>query len=93
MCSYPRVKAAESKSPAVKKKPVSGNDDDIYNASTDEEDNTAIAQRAASGSEDGDLPDLPDLPDFFSGKHFLLYGQMSQADRRQLTRYIVAYDG
>ena len=34
-----------------------------------------------------------DLPHFFSECHFLLYGNFEPSERRQLTRYIIAYDG
>ena len=40
-----------------------------------------------------ELSGLPTLPSFFSEQHFLLYGEFDQIERRQLNRYITAYDG
>lgn len=37
--------------------------------------------------------DLPELPNFFNNMRFLLYGEFSAAERKQLNRYIVAFDG
>ena len=37
--------------------------------------------------------ELPQLPNFFRQKHFLLYGEMSTAERHNLARYITAYNG
>ncbi|XP_030067471.1 DNA repair protein XRCC1 isoform X2 [Microcaecilia unicolor] len=58
--------------------------DDPYGGSTDE--NTDVEE------EDEDLP-IPELPDFFLGKHFLLYGDFPPAERRMLSRYIIAFNG
>jgi len=35
----------------------------------------------------------PNLADFFEDKHFLLYGDFDEKERRQLRRYITAYGG
>lgn len=62
-------------------------DDGIYSGSTDidsdEENNGGPTAKR----------NLLNLPTFFSKCHFLLYGSFDPADRRQLTRYITAYDG
>ena len=50
----------------------------------------AVAAATAAANGFGDVEQLPDL---FTDKHFLLYGEFSAVDRRQLTRYIVAYNG
>lgn len=57
------------------------NEDDAYDIATDVDED--------SGS-DGSLPELPD---FLAGKHFFLYGELSEKERHNLTRYIVAYNG
>ncbi|CAE1330701.1 XRCC1 [Acanthosepion pharaonis] len=57
------------------------NEDDAYDIATDVDED--------SGS-DGELPELPD---FLAGKHFFLYGELSEKERHNLTRYIVAYNG
>ncbi|XP_032237711.2 DNA repair protein XRCC1 isoform X2 [Nematostella vectensis] len=65
-------------------------DDVIFDASTDNE------QENNDGSDapESDTPDeLPELPDFFSHKHFLLYGEFDNMERRSLVRYITAYNG
>ena len=36
---------------------------------------------------------LLDLPSFFSKHHFLFYGDFDATERKQLTRYITAFDG
>nr|XP_033819338.1 DNA repair protein XRCC1 isoform X2 [Geotrypetes seraphini] len=58
--------------------------DNPYGGSTDE--NTDIEE------EEADFP-IPELPDFFLGKHFLLYGDFPPAERRMLSRYIIAFNG
>ena|SRR6218665_2362038 len=60
-------------------------DEDIYNASTDEE----MVANEDNKSDD----EFPELPDFFGGKSFFLYGSFSPEDRRLLVRYITAYNG
>ncbi|XP_056652962.1 DNA repair protein XRCC1 isoform X2 [Monodelphis domestica] len=62
-----------------------GGDDDPYAGTTDE--NTDD-----EGPEPPDLP-IPELPDFFQGKHFFLYGEFPGEERRQLVRYVTAFDG
>lgn len=57
------------------------NGEDPYAGSTDE--NT---------DSEADLP-IPELPDFFQGKHFLLYGDFPGDERRQLIRYVTAFNG
>ena len=68
---------------------------DIYCRSTDEDEPETCVDR--STGQDLDFSDvirgLPELPDFFSCKHFFLYGDMDENERRLLTRYIAAYDG
>ncbi|XP_059817391.1 DNA repair protein XRCC1 isoform X3 [Hypanus sabinus] len=59
---------------------------DPYAASTDE--NTDVEDTAPEIS----LP-IPELPDLFVGKHFLLYGEFPNNERRLLTRYITAFNG
>ncbi|XP_072106820.1 DNA repair protein XRCC1 isoform X3 [Mobula birostris] len=59
---------------------------DPYAASTDE--NTDIEDTAPEIN----LP-IPELPDLFMGKHFLLYGEFPNNERRLLTRYITAFNG
>ncbi|XP_051901457.1 DNA repair protein XRCC1 [Pristis pectinata] len=63
-----------------------GEESDPYTASTDE--NTDVED----GGEANDLP-IPELPDLFMGKHFLLYGEFPNNERRVLTRYITAFNG
>ncbi|GAB1601859.1 DNA repair protein XRCC1-like isoform X1 [Argonauta hians] len=59
-------------------------DDDAFGAATDVDED----------SDDGDLNcELPVLPDFFSDKHFFLYGDFSESQRHDLTRYIITYNG
>ncbi|XP_019724633.1 DNA repair protein XRCC1 isoform X1 [Hippocampus comes] len=58
-------------------------EEDPYAGSTDE--NTDAEQEQ-------DRP-IPDLPDYLDGKHFFLYGKFPNNERRQLTRYITAFNG
>ncbi|KAK3881758.1 hypothetical protein Pcinc_013840 [Petrolisthes cinctipes] len=64
-------------------------DDEVYDDDTDVDE---------ENGEHLDLPDtsslpLPSLGDYFSGKHFLLYGNMGDDQRRLLHRYITAFLG
>lgn len=59
-------------------------DEDLYNASTDEE---------MFATEDSKSDEFLKLPDFFGGKCFFLFGDFSPEDRRLLVRYITAYNG
>ncbi|CAN9513874.1 unnamed protein product [Ophioblennius macclurei] len=58
-------------------------DEDPYGGSTDE--NTDVEAEV-------DYP-IPELPDFLKGKHFFLYGNFPNNERRLLLRYIVAFNG
>ncbi|XP_037676558.1 DNA repair protein XRCC1 isoform X3 [Choloepus didactylus] len=62
------------------------NGEDPYAGSTDE--NTD----SEDGPESPSLP-VPELPDFFQGKHFFLYGEFPGDERRQLIRYVTAFNG
>ncbi|KAG8515362.1 DNA repair protein XRCC1, partial [Galemys pyrenaicus] len=62
------------------------NGEDPYAGSTDE--NTDNEGHPESPS----LP-VPELPDFFQGKHFFLYGEFPGDERRQLSRYVTAFNG
>ncbi|XP_074075531.1 DNA repair protein XRCC1 isoform X2 [Macrotis lagotis] len=62
------------------------NGEDPYAGSTDE--NTDNEE----GPEPPDHP-IPQLPDFFQGKHFFLYGEFPGEERRQLVRYVTAFNG
>ena len=77
----PSKEAASSSVSASK----SRDKDDLYTASTDDE--QAPSGNKTELGDDG----LPVLPDFFSGKTFLLYGKLK--DRRTVLRYITAYNG
>lgn len=70
-----------------KKKAAAGTkaakDEDPYGGSTDEN----------TDAEDEQDHPVPELPDFLSGKHFFLYGKFPNNERRQLLRYIVAFNG
>ncbi|XP_043936282.1 DNA repair protein XRCC1 isoform X2 [Protopterus annectens] len=67
-------------------KEVQQEEDDPYGGSTDE--NTDIDEK--EGEEE---LSIPELPDFFEGKHFFLYGDFSNNERRLLIRYITAFNG
>uniref|UniRef100_A0A1A7YJP5 DNA repair protein XRCC1 n=1 Tax=Iconisemion striatum TaxID=60296 RepID=A0A1A7YJP5_9TELE len=58
-------------------------EEDPYGGSTDE--NTDAEAEV-------DHP-IPELPEFLSGKHFFLYGNFPNNERRLLLRYIVAFNG
>uniref|UniRef100_A0A8C2HLF9 DNA repair protein XRCC1 n=1 Tax=Cyprinus carpio TaxID=7962 RepID=A0A8C2HLF9_CYPCA len=58
-------------------------DEDPYGGSTDE--NT-------DAEEEEDKP-IPELPDFLTGKRFYLYGKFPDNQKRQLQRYIIAFNG
>ncbi|OCT57131.1 hypothetical protein XELAEV_18003960mg [Xenopus laevis] len=58
---------------------------DPYAGSTDE--NTDEEEKPEL-----DLP-IPALPDLFLGKKFFLYGEFPAAERRVLSRYIIAFNG
>ena len=71
-------------------------DDDDYGGSTDvdseeEGTNTRLTPPPLSGVKS--RTNLLDLPSFFAKYHFLLYGDFDAAERKQLTRYITAFDG
>ncbi|XP_074163129.1 DNA repair protein XRCC1 isoform X1 [Sminthopsis crassicaudata] len=61
------------------------NGEDPYAGSTDE--NTED-----ESPEPPDQP-IPELPDFFQGKHFFFYGEFPGEERRQLVRYVTAFNG
>ncbi|XP_016106011.1 DNA repair protein XRCC1-like [Sinocyclocheilus grahami] len=73
-----RRKKAAKESAAVQVK-----DEDLYGGSTDE--NT-------DAEEEEDKP-IPELPDFLTGKRFYLYGKFPDNQKRQLQRYIIAFNG
>ncbi|XP_041081741.1 DNA repair protein XRCC1-like [Polyodon spathula] len=64
--------------------PRSAGEDDPYAGSTDENTDTE--------KPDLDLP-IPELPEFLTGKHFFLYGEFPENERRMLIRYITAFNG
>uniref|UniRef100_A0A673FTV0 DNA repair protein XRCC1 n=1 Tax=Sinocyclocheilus rhinocerous TaxID=307959 RepID=A0A673FTV0_9TELE len=68
---------------AAKKSTVQVKDEDLYGGSTDE--NT-------DAEEEEDKP-IPELPDFLTGKRFYLYGKFPDNQKRQLQRYIIAFNG
>ncbi|XP_030834120.1 DNA repair protein XRCC1 isoform X1 [Strongylocentrotus purpuratus] len=37
--------------------------------------------------------EIPDLPDFFSSKRFFLFGKFDKEERRQVNRFIIAFNG
>ncbi|XP_064425703.1 DNA repair protein XRCC1 [Latimeria chalumnae] len=76
------IRAQEENRRKQGSKTTTGAEDDPYGGSTDE--NTE--------GEEVDLP-IPELPEFFAGKHFLLYGEFPNNEKRLLTRYIVAFHG
>lgn len=95
-----RVKEAESKKKATKPIPESVPSSSSFGGSTipldeeikegdDEYDIATDVDEDDSGS-DGELPELPD---FLAKKHFFLYGALSEKERHNLTRYIIAYNG
>ncbi|XP_041471130.1 DNA repair protein XRCC1-like [Lytechinus variegatus] len=46
--------------------------------------------KKGQSSSDGDIPDLPD---FFSSKRFFLFGKFDKEERRQINRFIIAFNG
>lgn len=58
-------------------------EEDPYGGSTDENTDAEAEQ---------DHP-IPELPDFLNGRHFFLYGNFPNKERRLLLRYIVAFNG
>uniref|UniRef100_A0A9J7ZVC8 DNA repair protein XRCC1 n=1 Tax=Cyprinus carpio carpio TaxID=630221 RepID=A0A9J7ZVC8_CYPCA len=68
---------------AAKESTVQVKDEDLYGGSTDE--NT-------DAEEEEDKP-IPELPDFLTGKRFYLYGKFPDNQKRQLQRYIIAFNG
>ena len=73
------------KSPAQRTAQPIEERDAIYDVSTDEEE---VGSHDQGG---GDCAD--NLLDMFTDKVFFLYGQFSALERRNVTRYITAYDG
>ncbi|XP_016327774.1 DNA repair protein XRCC1-like [Sinocyclocheilus anshuiensis] len=78
-----RVKMESRRKKAAKKSTVQMKDEDLYGGSTDE--NT-------DAEEEEDKP-IPELPDFLTGKRFYLYGKFPDNQKRQLQRYIIAFNG
>lgn len=61
---------------------------------TEDEIRRIRAKPAQSAKDPGSSPgDIPDLPDFFSKKHFLLFGKFESEERRQVNRFITAFNG
>ena len=60
---------------------------DPYGGSTDDEGGTKKKIQGSSPK------DIPELPDFFSNKHFMLFGAFDGEERRQINRFIVAFNG
>ncbi|XP_076004676.1 DNA repair protein XRCC1 isoform X2 [Genypterus blacodes] len=58
-------------------------EEDPYGGSTDEN----------TDAEAEEEHPIPELPDFLTGKHFFLYGNFPNNERRLLLRYIVAFKG
>ncbi|KAK4328413.1 hypothetical protein Pmani_001161 [Petrolisthes manimaculis] len=68
-------------------------DDEVYDDDTDvDEENGEHLVTTTDLPDTSSLP-LPSLGDYFSGKHFLLYGNMGDDQRRLLNRYITAFLG
>ncbi|XDV40828.1 hypothetical protein PO909_009829 [Leuciscus waleckii] len=78
-----RVEMESRKKKAAKESPGKVKDEDLYGGSTDE--NT-------DAEEEEDKP-IPELPDFLKGKRFYLYGKFPDNQKRQLQRYIIAFNG
>ncbi|XP_050988094.1 DNA repair protein XRCC1 isoform X2 [Labeo rohita] len=78
-----RVEMERRKKKAVKESTAKVKDEDPYGGSTDE--NT-------DAEEEEDKP-IPELPDFLKGKRFYLYGKFPDNQKRQLQRYIIAFNG
>ncbi|XP_073702966.1 DNA repair protein XRCC1 [Garra rufa] len=73
----------KKKKKMVKESTVQVKVEDPYGGSTDE--NT-------DAEEEEDKP-IPELPDFLKGKRFYLYGKFPDNQKRQLQRYIIAFNG
>ncbi|KAK7158276.1 hypothetical protein R3I93_009477 [Phoxinus phoxinus] len=78
-----RVEMERRKKKAAMESPGKVKDEDPYGGSTDE--NT-------DAEEEEDKP-IPELPDFLKGKRFYLYGKFPDNQKRQLLRYIIAFNG
>ncbi|XP_016149815.1 DNA repair protein XRCC1-like [Sinocyclocheilus grahami] len=78
-----RVKMESRRKKAAKESTVQVKDEDLYGGSTDE--NT-------DAEEEEDKP-IPELPDFLTGTRFYLYGKFPDNQKRQLQRYIIAFNG
>ncbi|XP_042629263.1 DNA repair protein XRCC1-like [Cyprinus carpio] len=78
-----RVELESRRKKAAKESTVQVKDEDLYGGSTDE--NT-------DAEEEEDKP-IPELPDFLTGKRFYLYGKFPDNQKRQLQRYIIAFNG
>ncbi|XP_051721823.1 DNA repair protein XRCC1 [Ctenopharyngodon idella] len=78
-----RVEMESRRKKAVKESAGVVKDEDPYGGSTDE--NT-------DAEEEEDKP-IPELPDFLTGKRFYLYGKFPDNQKRQLQRYIIAFNG
>ncbi|XP_052003096.1 DNA repair protein XRCC1 isoform X2 [Xyrauchen texanus] len=78
-----RVQMESRKKKATRESAGEVKDEDPYGGSTDE--NT-------DAEEEEDKP-IPELPDFLTGKFFYLYGKFPDHQKRQLQRYIVAFNG
>ncbi|XP_064651039.1 DNA repair protein XRCC1-like [Lineus longissimus] len=86
-----KAKKQQKKSPA--KPAARADDDNIYGASTDEDEAPAVKAKSPAMASPSKSQDLPDLPNFFTKKNFMLYGDFSNSERKALSRFIVAYDG
>ena len=65
--------------------------DDIYNASTEEDEPPSDEQCKIA---DDAAEQVPSLPNIFTNKHFYIYsGNMNSTERRTLVRYIIAFNG
>ncbi|XP_051575199.1 DNA repair protein XRCC1 isoform X2 [Myxocyprinus asiaticus] len=78
-----RVEMESRRKKAMRESTSDGKDEDPYGGSTDE--NT-------DAEEEEDKP-IPELPDFLTGKCFYLYGKFPDNQKRQLQRYIIAFNG
>ncbi|XP_071959331.1 DNA repair protein XRCC1-like isoform X2 [Antedon mediterranea] len=66
--------------------------EDSYGSSTDvDSENETASSKAKTNVDEGG--DIPELPSFFTDKHFLLYGKFDDLERRNLVRYITAFNG
>uniref|UniRef100_A0A9J7Y6Q0 DNA repair protein XRCC1 n=1 Tax=Cyprinus carpio carpio TaxID=630221 RepID=A0A9J7Y6Q0_CYPCA len=83
LSSLHSVELESRRKKAAKESTVQVKDEDLYGGSTDE--NT-------DAEEEEDKP-IPELPDFLTGKRFYLYGKFPDNQKRQLQRYIIAFNG